>query len=437
MVVFNACVAIVVLLTLAGFAVGLARAKSAGERTPVVVAFVVQLVVVVAFFVLVVGMRKTGAVSAALALACALLPTCAYLLACQCCERRQRTAASFVPGASGNVAKGGDAMSDAVASRMAAGPDLQEPPVPMYNPSAVGTTQPLPQAAVQGGGGRSQVPAHAVPTVGGAGQGQWVAAEGASGQSLSHAQAMRDAARLVEQRRQAAPTSSSGSRGATAGGFTDGRGAAAGHPGANAGVWGTGGAVGPAAASRGASDGHAVSGMAIPAERGGAGLGSRSSSPQGSSTRARQPAVRDGAGAGLEARAFASGTAATKQAAVRGAGREGMQGMSQDVAQDASSQEEVAELAIRKLAETFADRKAKAESFRSKGKYLIAAGLFAKAAEVAPDKSKRRQMLFDQLGCYVKAGKADEARTLAQALRRESTLTRAERIKLNAVIAQS
>ena len=95
-----------------------------------------------------------------------------------------------------------------------------------------------------------------------------------------------------------------------------------------------------------------------------------------------------------------------------------------------------AQEATRRASIAYADRKAKAEAFRSKGKYLIAAGLFEKAAETAPNKASRRTVAFEQLSCYVKAGKSDKARELACALRRESTLTRAERVKLNAIIAQ-
>ena len=66
----------------------------------------------------------------------------------------------------------------------------------------------------------------------------------------------------------------------------------------------------------------------------------------------------------------------------------------------------------------------------------MAAGLFARAADLAPERQQWREMLFEELGCYVRADKMDEARELARILLAQGTLTRANRIKLNAIISK-
>ncbi len=86
--------------------------------------------------------------------------------------------------------------------------------------------------------------------------------------------------------------------------------------------------------------------------------------------------------------------------------------------------------------EKFESNRRKAQGFRDRGKNLVAAGLFARAADLAPERQQWREMLFEELGCYVRADKMDEARELARILLAQGTLTRANRIKLNAIISK-
>ncbi len=86
--------------------------------------------------------------------------------------------------------------------------------------------------------------------------------------------------------------------------------------------------------------------------------------------------------------------------------------------------------------EKFESNRRKAQGFRDRGKNLVAAGLFARAADLAPERQQWREMLFEELGCYVRADKMDEARELARILLAQGTLTRATRIKLNAIISK-
>ncbi len=82
----------------------------------------------------------------------------------------------------------------------------------------------------------------------------------------------------------------------------------------------------------------------------------------------------------------------------------------------------------------FADLKARAESFQQRGVHLVAAGLFAQAAGVAPTRGAWMEMLLDEMACYVKAGKPAEARNIAFELRRSGLLDAAQTVKVNAVI---
>ena len=83
---------------------------------------------------------------------------------------------------------------------------------------------------------------------------------------------------------------------------------------------------------------------------------------------------------------------------------------------------------------TFEARRARAIEFRNRGKHLVAAGLFARAADAACGKRQEHEMLFEELGCYVRADKMGEARELAQRLLLGAMTTRAERVKLKAIL---
>ena len=82
----------------------------------------------------------------------------------------------------------------------------------------------------------------------------------------------------------------------------------------------------------------------------------------------------------------------------------------------------------------FADLKARAESFQQRGVHLVAAGLFAQAAGVAPTRDAWTEVLLNEMACYVKAGKPAEARNIAFELRRSGLLDAAQAVKVNAVI---
>ncbi len=84
-------------------------------------------------------------------------------------------------------------------------------------------------------------------------------------------------------------------------------------------------------------------------------------------------------------------------------------------------------------AEAFAEFNARASALRDQGAYAIAALLYEEAAAIAPNASASREAQFDELSCYVKAGDAKKAKSIAAKLRQSSVLTRFERIKLDAV----
>lgn len=75
----------------------------------------------------------------------------------------------------------------------------------------------------------------------------------------------------------------------------------------------------------------------------------------------------------------------------------------------------------------------KAVAFKARALHVPAARLFAEAAALAASDAARRRARFEELSCYVKADQLDKARELAEELNRSSVLTRAERVKLEAV----
>lgn len=77
----------------------------------------------------------------------------------------------------------------------------------------------------------------------------------------------------------------------------------------------------------------------------------------------------------------------------------------------------------------------KAMLLKDAGALLVAANLFAASAAQADSSLDRRHARFEELSCYVKAGEAERARTLAQELRAQTgTMTKVERVKLDAVL---
>lgn len=84
-------------------------------------------------------------------------------------------------------------------------------------------------------------------------------------------------------------------------------------------------------------------------------------------------------------------------------------------------------------AEQFAGFCKKASLLRAQGSFAVAALLYEKAANIAPSANERRNALFEELSCYVKADDIPKAKAIAARLRQSSVLTRFERIKLDAV----
>lgn len=77
----------------------------------------------------------------------------------------------------------------------------------------------------------------------------------------------------------------------------------------------------------------------------------------------------------------------------------------------------------------------KATSLRDKGLFEVAAQLYGECAELAEDRATFRKAAIEQIACYVKADKIDEAQERAAALRESaSDLTAVESVKVDAVL---
>lgn len=77
----------------------------------------------------------------------------------------------------------------------------------------------------------------------------------------------------------------------------------------------------------------------------------------------------------------------------------------------------------------------KATSLRNKGLFEVAAQLYAECAELAEDRATFRKATIEQIACYVKSDKLDEAQTLAAALKENAPdLTAVENMKVDAVL---
>ena len=412
---FNVCVAIIVILTLAGFVVGLVRAKSDGERIPVVAAFTAQVVVVAAFLVLVAGMRRGGAVPVALAVACAVLPIAVYLIVQRACGPAKLDADAAGASAAGRMLEKGAAhdgrSKDDVWSNLR-GPGQGEVPGQAVQPVQTGSSAPaVSRTAQPGQTARIGQPAQPKQPGQQEEQPKQPLRSASTGQP---AHAGQSAARPVREAQQAAqpvrvPQATQPIKSVQA--VQSQSGAASSAQPAQSATPQTGGEVtqrfAPVTTASGAAE--------KPVQQDGA------TTPQ--------PGRQNEPAASQPAREPSRESAPADSAEPSGSAEPGID--EKEAARQRAAQE-----ATRRASIAYADRKAKAEAFRSKGKYLIAAGLFEKAAETAPNKASRRTVAFEQLSCYVKAGKSDKARELACALRRESTLTRAERVKLNAIIAQ-
>ena len=520
---FNVCVAIIVILTLAGFVVGLVRAKSDEERIPAVAAFTAQVVVVAVFLVLVAGMHKSGAVPVVLALACAVLPIVVYLIAQRACGGAGADAAQAGQTAGEAAAHDGQS-KDAVWSNLR-GPGQAAQPV-----------QPVPQQAQAGGRAQPSRASQAQPAQ--AGQvpatqiGQVPAAQTAqplrpvpveqlsqgtqtarpvqaakSAQSSQGVQARRGAepaAQPVATPQAAQPAQVSqptqpvkpvqpvqSHSGATASSVQPAQSAtpqtgkevtqrfapvttASGIAGKPASAQGDAGSEQRAAQPEQAAHLEEAEQTAVLEPVRPQNAAQESAALEDASVQAQQPAqaqptaAQQGADSPRAKKVQAEEAAQVQQtqqeqrsaqetqsaqpatarpveetqpATARAAQTPSHDSALPDPAEPGIDEREIArrraaQEASRRASIAYADRKAKAEAFRSKGKYLIAAGLFEKAAETAPNKASRRTVAFEQLSCYVKAGKTDKARDLAMVLRRESTLTRAERVKLNAILSQ-
>ncbi len=528
---FNVCVAIIVILTLAGFVVGLVRAKSDEERIPAVAAFTAQVVVVAVFLVLVAGMHKSGAVPVVLALACAVLPIVVYLIAQRACGGAGADAAQ--PGQTAEKAAVHDGRSKDDVWNNLRGPGQEAQPA-----------QPVPQQVQAGGRAQPARTGQAQPSRVGqvpeAQAGQVPAAQTAqplrpvlveqlpqgtqaakpaqfsqSSQAVQATQATQpvQAGRGAESAAQPVATPQTvqaaqvsqptqpvkpvkpvqSHSGATASSAQPAQSAtpqtgkevtqrfapvttASGIAEKPAPAQGDAGSEERAAQSEQAAHSQEAEQTAVlepvraqsAAQEGGA---SKDASAQAHQPAQAQPtAAQQDADSPQAKKAQAEEAAQVQQtqqeqqpaqgAATQSATAQPAQPVEEtqpataqaaqtpsqdsalpDPAEPGIDEREIArrraaQEASRRASIAYADRKAKAEAFRSKGKYLIAAGLFEKAAETAPNKASRRTVAFEQLSCYVKAGKTDKARELAMVLRRESTLTRAERVKLNAILSQ-
>ena len=524
---FNVCVAIIVILTLAGFVVGLVRAKSDEERIPAVAAFTAQVVVVAVFLVLVAGMHKSGAVPVVLALACAVLPIVVYLIAQRACGGAGADAAQAGQTAGEAAAHDGQS-KDAVWSNLR-GPGQAAQPV-----------QPVPQQAQAGGRAQPGRASQAQP----AQAGQVPAAQTEQAPAPQTAQPLRpvpveqlsqgtqtarpvqaaksaQSSQGVQARRGAEPAAQpvatpqtaqpaqvsqptqpvkpvqpvQSHSGATASSVQPAQSAtpqtgkevtqrfapvttASGIAGKPASVQGDAGSEQRAAQPEQAAHSQGTEQTAVLEPVRPQNAVQEAGASEDASAQTQQPvqtqptAAQQGADSQQAKKAQDEGAAQVQQTQqeqqpaqetqpaqpatarpveeTQPATAQPSQTPSQTPSQDSAlpdpaepgidereiARRRAAQEASRRASIAYADRKAKAEAFRSKGKYLIAAGLFEKAAETAPNKASRRTVAFEQLSCYVKAGKTDKARELAMVLRRESTLTRAERVKLNAILSQ-
>ena len=542
---FNVCVAIIVILTLAGFVVGLVRAKSDEERIPAVAAFTAQVVVVAVFLVLVAGMHKSGAVPVVLALACAVLPIVVYLIAQRACGGAGANAAQVGQVAGEAAARDGRSKDDVWNNLRGPGQAAQPvQPVPQQaqaggraQPAWTGqaqasqagqvptaqTVQPLRPVPVEQLSQDTQAvrpvqaanPAQSSQGVQARRGAEPAAQPVATPQTVQPAQVSQPTQPVkpvqpVQSHSGATPSSAQPAQSATpqTGKEVTQRFApvttASGIAGRPASAQGDAGSEERAAQPGQAAHSQGTEQTAVLEPVRPQGAAQEASAPEDASARAQQPAqaqptaAQQGADSPQAKKVQAEEATQVQQtqqaqqpaqdASVHHDGQEQQseqqpketaqpQARAQSAAQPAQpaqlaqpmeetqaataqaaqtpshdlalpdpaepgidereiARRRAAQEASRRASIAYADRKAKAEAFRSKGKYLIAAGLFEKAAETAPNKASRRTVAFEQLSCYVKAGKTDKARELAMVLRRESTLTRAERVKLNAILSQ-
>ena len=77
----------------------------------------------------------------------------------------------------------------------------------------------------------------------------------------------------------------------------------------------------------------------------------------------------------------------------------------------------------------------RATLLRDKGMFAVAARLYAECADLAADRSVVRKAAIEEIACYVKGGRIDRARMLAERLKASAhDLTAVERIKVDAVL---
>lgn len=76
----------------------------------------------------------------------------------------------------------------------------------------------------------------------------------------------------------------------------------------------------------------------------------------------------------------------------------------------------------------------KAEKFKEKGLHAVAARMYEECAVAASDSVEQKKALFDAMASYVKAGKPDEAKQIAQGLYGADNLSKGESLKVDAVL---
>jgi hypothetical protein len=84
--------------------------------------------------------------------------------------------------------------------------------------------------------------------------------------------------------------------------------------------------------------------------------------------------------------------------------------------------------------ESFAACYAKAESFKEKGLWTIAAQLFEQSALRADDQAQACRVLFAAMGAYLKAGMKGDVKRLALELQGRTDLSPAQNMKLSAIL---
>lgn len=77
----------------------------------------------------------------------------------------------------------------------------------------------------------------------------------------------------------------------------------------------------------------------------------------------------------------------------------------------------------------------RATALRDKGLFVVAARLYAECADLADDRAVVRKAAIEEIACYVKGGRIERARELAEQLNTSAQdLTAVERIKIDAVL---